>query len=130
MSLHQPALLIFSFPPLLRHKSKSGQVSQAREIQEERLGYKMCLRHVALHCNVVGSACSLLLLLDCYFLQSSAGELGEKDLSCSDSKYVLHYSYHYLRNFICLKINKMIFHHDFYRVLLFLYYFHKAARPR
>ena len=47
----------------------------------------------------------LLLIFHCYFLQYNAGELGEKDLSCSDFKYVLHYSYHYLRNFICLKIN-------------------------
>lgn len=34
--------------------------------------------------RIVAETCSLLLIFHCYFLQYNAGELGEKDLSCSD----------------------------------------------
>merc|ERR1719382_20591 len=56
---------------------KSSQVSQVMRSMEERCGHKRL--------QVVAETGSLLLIFHCYFLQyNAAGELGEKDLSCSD----------------------------------------------
>merc|ERR1711936_115890 len=64
------------FPHQL-HNIKSSQVSQVMRSMEER-----CRRKLP---RIVAETCSFLLIFHCYFLQyNAAGELGEKDLSCSD----------------------------------------------
>merc|ERR1719365_99710 len=64
-------------PPTPQHPFKSSQVSQVMRSMEERCRRKRLT-------IVAEKTCSLLLIFHCYFLQYNAGELGEKDLSCSD----------------------------------------------
>merc|ERR1712203_787064 len=68
---------ICTFPPPLSTTSNQVKSSQSGYAMEERCGHKRL--------QVVAETGSLLLIFHCYFLQyNAAGELGEKDLSCSD----------------------------------------------
>merc|ERR1711962_1553936 len=94
-------LLIYTFPqsfPRLKYSqvrsSQSGQANGWRKAVD--------IWHLPLRLHISADCCYYSIVTSC----NNAGELGEKDLSCSDFEYVLHRSYHYLRNFICLKSNK------------------------